>query len=136
MPTLTDDIKAFIVRGLGRYETPSEVAEAVYATFDVRVTRQQVHKYDPACAEPPAPRWRELHAAARKAFLNEVADVGVAHKAVRLRLLDRMTHTALANRYDLKAAYFLEQAARECGGMYDRRRYASVESDASPETEG
>jgi hypothetical protein len=130
MPTLTDDIKEFIVRGLGRYETPSEVAEAVYATFDIKLSRQQVYRYDPGCSQPPAPRWRELHAAARKAFLNEVADVGVAHKAVRLRLLDRMTHNALANRYDVRAAYFLEQAARECGGMYDRRRYASAPGDA------
>jgi hypothetical protein len=131
MTTLPDEIKAFIVRGLARYETPSEVAEAVYATFDLRVSRQLVHKYDPACTQPPAQRWRDLHSAARKAFMNEVADIGVAHKAVRLRLLDRMTHNALAGRFDVRAAYFLEQAARECGGMYDRRRYAPVAGDAS-----
>jgi hypothetical protein len=134
MPTLTDDIKEFIVRGLGRYETPSEVAEAVYATFDIKLTRQQVYRYDPDCSQRPAPRWRELHAAARKAFVNEVADIGVAHKAVRLRLLDRMTHSALANHADMRAAYLLEQAARECGGMYVRRGDASVKSDGS-ETE-
>ena len=29
MPTLTDEIKAFIVRGLARFDSPSEVAEAV-----------------------------------------------------------------------------------------------------------
>jgi len=131
MTTLTDEIKTFIVRSLARYETPSEVAEAVYATFDLKVSRQQVHRYDPDCAEPPASRWRDLHAAARQAYLREVADIGVAHKAVRLRLLDRMTRQALANHYPLHAACFLEQAAKECGGMYNRRRSVAVDDDRS-----
>ena len=46
MPTLTDEIKAFIVRGLARFDSPSEVAEAVKSTFGVEIGRQQVHTCD------------------------------------------------------------------------------------------
>ncbi|HVY98309.1 MAG TPA: DUF2280 domain-containing protein [Dongiaceae bacterium] len=122
MPTLTDEIKTFIVKGLACFDTPSEVAGAVKATFDVDVTRQQVHRYDPACVQPPARRWRALHAAARHAYLAQFAEIGVAHKAARLSALDRMVHQAAARNDFRLAASILEQAAKECGGMYDGRR--------------
>jgi len=123
MPTLTDEIKTFIVKGLACFDTPSEVAEAVKATFDVVVTRQHVHTYGPACSEPPAMRWRALHAATRQAFLDDAAEIGVANRNVRLRMLDRMAHRAEARHYLDLAAALLEQAAKECGGMYKRTRY-------------
>ena len=122
MPTLTDDIKAFIVRGLARFDTPSEVVEAVKANFDVALKRQHVYAYDPRCSQPPATRWQELHAATRAAFLREQSEIGVVHKTVRLRMLDRMAHRALASNYMVMAAAFLEQAAKECGGLYDSRK--------------
>jgi len=128
MSTLPDEIKTFIVMALAQYDSPSEVVEAVKTTFGIEITRQQVHSYDPSCSKTPASRWCELYAATREAFLREMAEIGIAHKAVRLRLLDRMTHRALANRYLDTAAAFLEQAAKECGGFYDRRPAArSVE---------
>jgi hypothetical protein len=119
---LTDEMKAFVVRGLARYQSPSEVAEGLRDAFGIEVSRQLVHRYDPDSARPPAQRWRDLHAAARQAFLDEAAVIGVAHKAVRLRLLDRMTQRALADNYTIKAAAFLEQAAKECGGIYESRK--------------
>ena len=65
MPTLTNAIKEFIVKGLACYDTPSQVGEAVNVNFGVVVSRQQVHRYDPECSPPPAQRWRDLHAATR-----------------------------------------------------------------------
>ena len=52
MPTLTDEIKTFIVRGLARFDTPSQVAEAVKANFNVELKRQHVYAYDPRCSQP------------------------------------------------------------------------------------
>jgi len=92
MPTLTDEIKAFIVRDLARFDRPSEVAEAVKSTFGVELGRRHVYAYDPRCTQPPAPRWCDLHAAIRAAFLQDAAAIGVVHKIVRLRMLDRMAH--------------------------------------------
>ena len=121
MPTLTDEIKTFIVIGLAQYDTPSEVVRAVGVNFGIEITRQQVHAYDPACSKPPAPRWRELHAATRQALLHDTAEIGIAHKAFRLRVLDRMARQAEARHSLGLTAAFLEQAAKECGGVYDRQ---------------
>jgi hypothetical protein len=121
MPTLTDEMKTFIVMGLARFETPTRVALAVRSAFGVEVTRHQVHRYDPKCSEPPAPRWRELHAATRAAFLAEIAEIGISHKVVRLKMLDEITNYALENHYRDDVAAYLKQAAKECGGIYERR---------------
>ncbi|HVZ00265.1 MAG TPA: DUF2280 domain-containing protein [Dongiaceae bacterium] len=122
MPPITDEIKTFIVRGLASFDTPSEVVAAVKVNFGVEVSRQQVYAYDPRCAQPPAPRWRELHAATRAAFLGEIAEIGIAHKAFRLRALDRMVHYALKHHYPGRAQSLLEQAAKECAGVFEQGR--------------
>ena len=75
MPILTDEIKEFIVKGLASFETAAEVAEAVKSTFGVEISRRHVYAYDPKCPQPPAPRWRDLHAAARAAYLSELAEI-------------------------------------------------------------
>ena len=125
MPTLTDEIKTFIVMGLARYDSPSDVAKAVGVNFGVAVDRRQVHAYDPACAKPPAQRWRDLHAATREALLHDTAQIGIAQKAFRLRVLDRMARDAEARHLLGLTAALLEQAAKECGGIYDRRKAAA-----------
>lgn len=127
MAILTDEIKAFIVRALARYETPSQVAEAVKANFNIEITRHQVHEYDANCSRPPAQRWRDLHAATRQAFLRDVAEIGIAQKAVRLAMLDRMAHRAFASNCTDAVAAFLEQAAKECGGVYENRRSVTLQ---------
>jgi hypothetical protein len=121
MPTLTDEIKEFIVKGLACFDTPSQVAEAVKVNFGIEVSRQQVYVYDPAGSQPPALRWREIHAATRTKFLRDVAEIGVSHKVVRLRVLDRLVHRCERNSVAL-AIDCLEQAAKECGGIYENRR--------------
>ena len=117
---LTDEVKAFIVRGLARYETPTQVAAAVQANFDIEITRRQVFAYDPAGSRPPAQRWIDLHAATRAKFMQASAEIGVAQKLVRLRMLDRFANRADEQNYTERAAKFLAQAAKECGGFYER----------------
>jgi hypothetical protein len=129
MSTLTDEIKEFIVKGLACYDTPSQVAEAVNVNFGITVSRQRVHRYDPGCSQPPAQRWRDLHAATRHALLREMAEIGIAHKAVRLRMLDRLAHRCEKNGVALALAC-LEQAAKECGGIYENRKGALPQPSA------
>ena len=129
MPTLTDDIKEFIVKGLACFDSPSQVAEAVI--FDLEISRQQVYAYDPACSQPPAPRWKELHAATRAKFLGDAAEIGIAQKAVRLRTLERMAQRAEANKQMERVAAFLEQAAKECVGVYESRNSPAPKSPAA-----
>jgi hypothetical protein len=119
---LTDEIRTFIVKSLACFDTPSQVAEAVKAHFDVEISRQHVYAYDPKSSQRVGQRWKELHAATRQAYLREVAEIGIADKTVRLAMLDRMAHHALANNRTTNAAALLEQAAKECGGLYESRR--------------
>jgi hypothetical protein len=121
MPTLTDEIKTFIVKGLACYDTPSQVAEAVKAMFGLEVSRKQFYYYDPGCSQPPAQRWRDLHAATRAALLRELSEIGIAHRAVRLRRLDRLASRSERNNVTT-ALKCLEMAAKECGGMYENRK--------------
>jgi len=117
---LTDEQKAFIVRGLARYETPTRVAASFQAEFGIAIDRRQVYAYDPAGSRPPAQRWLDLHAATRAKFLSAAAEIGIAQKVVRLRMLDRLANRAdEANKME-RAAGFLAQAAKECGGFYER----------------
>ena len=117
---LTDEMKAFIVRGLARYETPTRVAASAQAQFGIAIDRRQVFAYDPAGSRPPAQRWIDLHAATRAKFLRATAEIGVAQKMVRLRMLDRFANRADEGNYTERCAGFLEQAAKECGGFYER----------------
>jgi hypothetical protein len=127
---LTDEMKAFIVRGLARYETPTRVAASVQAEFGIAIDRRQVYAYDPAGSRPPAQRWIDLHAATRAKCLAAAAEIGVAQKVVRLRMLDRFANRAEEANKTERAAGFLAQAAKECGGFYER--YARPHRVAAP----
>ena len=129
---LTDEIKAFIVRGLARYETPTRVAASVQVQFGIAIDRRQVYAYDPAGSRPPAQRWIDLHAATRAKFLQATAEIGVAHKVVRLRMLDRFANRAEEHNYTERAAKFLVQAALECGGFYERYRRPQAAATGRP----
>ena len=126
MAVLTDEIKEFIVKGLACYDTPSFLVDAVRANFGIAITRQQVFEYDPRRA---AQRWRDLHAAARTAFLSEAAEISITHKLVRLRMLDRLAHDCERGSVAL-ALTCLKQAAMECGGMYESGRSGRVKVTA------
>ncbi len=132
MADLTDEQKAFVVQRLACFEGPSAVAKAVKETFGVEITRSHVFAYNPT--KPGyalADRWRELFDATRKAFLEDMADVGIVHKSVRLRRLDEMCHAALnARNYGL-AMQLLEQAAKEVGGAFTNRRELAGKDGAS-----
>ena len=93
---------------------------SVRTPFGIEIDRRQVFAYDPAGSRPPAQRWIDLHAATRAKFLQAMAEVGVAQKLVRLRMLDRYANRADENNQMERAAAFLAQAAKECGGFYER----------------
>jgi hypothetical protein len=129
---LSDEVKAFIVRGLARYETPSRVAAAVQTNFGIEIDRRQVFAYDPAGSRPPAQRWIDLHAATRAKFMGAMAEIGIAQKLVRVRMLDRYANRADGNNQMERAAAFMAQAAKECGGFYER--YQRPTATAAPST--
>ena len=121
-PKLSDEVKAFIVQRFAGYETPSRIAAAVRINFGIEIDRRRVFDYNPAGSRPPAQRWIDLHAATRAKFLRDVGEIGIAQKVVRLRMLDRFAQLAEDDHHYDRAARYLQQAARECGGFYEKHR--------------
>lgn len=124
MAALNTKVKAYIVRCLATYMTPSEVVDAVNKEFDgLIVTRQQVAKYDPdkASGINLSDKWQQLFVKHRKNFNDEVNSIPIANKAYRLRMLDDMAREALESKNRPLAAKLLEQAAKEVGEVYTNR---------------
>lgn len=124
MAALNDDVKLFIVQANACYDTPSVVVDAVKAEFSLAVTRQQVELYDPTkrAGRKLAGSWKAIFEETRKAFLEDTAAIGISHKAVRLRTLQRMAAKAESMGNMALAAQFMEQAAKECGNAYTNRQ--------------
>lgn len=121
---LTVEQQTFIVQAQACFDTPATVVKAVKEEFKIEVSRQLVEMYDPTkrCAERLGKRWRELFAETRKTFLEDTSKIGISHKAVRLRALDRMAARAEQQGNVRLAADVLKQAAEEVGGVYTNRR--------------
>jgi hypothetical protein len=75
-----------------------------------------------------APKWRTLFDAERKRFLEDVGNIGIAQKAVRLQRLEKLCTIALERRNVKLAAEVLEQAAKEMGEVFTNRREVRSES--------
>lgn len=121
---LPDAVKAFVVQRLACWDTPSQVSKAVKDEFGIELPRQNIHRYDPTvkAGADLSLKLRTLFEETRKVFTEETANIGISHKAVRLRRLDRMA-TALEERGNvLGAAQLLEQAAKECGGSFTNKQ--------------
>jgi hypothetical protein len=93
---LSGEVKAFIVRSLACFDTPSTVAEAVERQFGETVTRQVVQCYNPhwRAGAKLSQQWRQLFEETRKAFVEETNKIGISHRNVRLRKLDQQVALA------------------------------------------
>lgn len=134
MAVLTTEVRAFIVQGLACFDTPTQVAKDVMEHFGVEVTRQQVAQHDPTkvAGVSLGAKWKELFEETRQKFRDEVADIPIANKAVRLRALDRMAAKAESIKNMALAAQLMEQAAKEMGGAYTNRQQVDhTSSDGS-----
>ncbi|MFJ5317194.1 DUF2280 domain-containing protein [Pectobacterium versatile] len=135
MASLKPEVKAFIVQELACFDTPSQIVESVQKEFKVQVTRQQVASHDPtkAAGKGLAKRWVDMFYATRERFQNETADIPIANKAYRLRVLDRMAaNTEKAKNYGM-TAQLMEQAAKEVGDAYTNKlKVESTGKDGGP----
>ena len=121
---LSDEVKTYIVQALACFDAPSIVAAAVKKEFGIEVSRQLVESHDPnkKAASGLAPKWRVLFEETRKAFLEDTASIGISHRAVRLRALQRMADKAEGQGNMVLASSLLEQAAKEVGNSYTNHR--------------
>ena len=122
---LPSEVRMYILQRVACYDSPMQVVRAVKEQFDgLEIRRQLVEYYDPtrAYGEKLGPDLKELFYAERKKFLAEVAGIGITHKAMRLRRLERYLNTLEDRNNLIAAAAILEQAAKECGDAFTNTR--------------
>jgi hypothetical protein len=121
---LTPEAQAFVVQAVACFDQPSVVAAAVNKEFGIKITPQAIEKYDPTkrAGRLLALRWRTMFEDARKRFLEKTDEIGISHRAVRLRALNRMADRAELQGNVALAAQLHKQAAEEMGNAYTNRR--------------
>jgi len=120
---LTHEIRAKIVAGWARYDTPIEIRREIQETYQVDVDMQQIYALNPEGASwKGSKRWEAVFAAERKMFLESAGRIGIAQKVVRLQRLDKLCRMALDKRNVKLAAELMEQAAKEMGEVFTNRR--------------
>lgn len=122
---LSSEVQRAIVTRLAAFQPPSEVREGIKADHDVDVSPSAILYYHPDHSPRLGAEWRELFRATRERVIRDESDIGLAHRAVRLRRLDRLAHKAEQRGSLVLAGKFLEQAARETGGAYTNHHVVS-----------
>ncbi|MEW5993335.1 MAG: DUF2280 domain-containing protein [Candidatus Zixiibacteriota bacterium] len=124
---LPEAVKVFIVRQLAAFEPPSSVVSMVKAEYGLDVKPQTVECYHPerkAGARLSAKLKAEFYRS-RERHLTSVDDIPIAHKAMRLRRLQRLADRAANSGNVVLEASLIEQAAKEAGGVYEGKRQVS-----------
>jgi hypothetical protein len=120
---LSGAVKVFIVERLACFERPVDVQAAVLKEFGVKVTLPQLALYNPTLASGHAlsKTLKEVFEETRKRFLDDTTGIAIAHKAYRLRVMDRMLAKVELQGNVALAAQLLEQAAKEDGGAFTNK---------------
>jgi hypothetical protein len=132
---LAEDVKERIVQELACFRTPAAVVKEIKAVFGIDVTPQQVEAYDPnkVAGRALSKKWRTIFEATRAEYIARTADIGVSHKAIRLRVLQRMIDRAETIGNYALTAEMLAQAAKEMGDAFsNRQRHEVTGKDGGP----
>ncbi len=124
MPSkLTGQQKAYVVKRLAAYDKPTAIALGLQEIFGVTISPQGIEHYDPErpAGHDLAPQWRDVFRAARKAYIEQTADIGHMEKLVRLRLRERMAISAWEKDNYKLANEILNDIAREAGDAFAGR---------------
>ncbi|MDN7490581.1 DUF2280 domain-containing protein [Burkholderia sp. AU45274] len=135
MAALAENVKLRIVQALACFDTPSQVAKEIKAEFGLDVAPQQCEAYDPnkRAGQRLSDKYRAIFEETRKTFLEDTSLIGVSHRAVRLRTLQRMIDKCEAQGNVGMVAQLLEQVAKETGDAYtNRHRLEHTGKDGGP----
>lgn len=132
---LDNEHKVFVVQSLAMFDTPNEVVKTVKEAFGITMAKQSIEAYDPTkrAGRDLAKRWRELFESTRAEFLKDTAAIGISHRAVRMRKLQRQVDLNEDRGNSQMVAALLKQAAEEMGDCYtDRRRLEHTGKNGGP----
>lgn len=125
---LTEEAQTYVVQALACFETPTDVADAVRKEFGIEITKQTIEAYDPnkLAGRNISDKWRAIFEETRARFLTNTAEIPLAHRTVRLRVLQRMAAAAEKSKNYNMTAQLIEQIAKECGDAYSNRQRVEV----------
>lgn len=130
MADLTEEQKREIVEALACYNDVTTIIAAFHRDFGLQLDRKQVGRYDPTRSYyAGGDKWREIFEARRRAFLEDLSAIPVAHKAYRLNVLQEGIDAARRANNWLLVAQLLEQAAKEVGGALTNERKLRVDDN-------
>lgn len=123
-PKIPEEVKIFIVQSLACFDSPSSVAASLKAEHGIAITRQAIESYDPTktAGRRLSPKLTAIFEATRDGFVEDLSKIGISHRSVRMRILDRMANKAEERGNSVLVAQLLKQAAEEMGGAYTNRR--------------
>lgn len=123
---LSEDVKRFIVKSLAVFESPSDVMLSVKEKFKVSITRAGIQTYDPTkvAGEDLSEDLKTLFFETRKNF-EETEIIPLSKKIYRIKKLAKFVENAESLGNDVAAAAYLEQIAKEEGGMFTNKREIS-----------
>ena len=134
---LSAELQTFVVQSLACFDSPTEIAAVLKQDQSIEITPQGIESYDPTkkAGARLSNKWTELFNATRETFLKDTALVGISHRAVRLRALNRMAQRAEQSGDMSMTAQLLEQAAKEVGDAYTNRRQLTGPNNGPIQTE-
>ena len=124
---LSVEQQTYAVQALACFDSPSVVAALLKKDFGVVISPQGVECYDPKkrAGRRMAKKWKAIFEETRKTFLEDTSQIGISHRTVRLRAIQRMADKAETLGNMVLASSLMEQAAKEMGGSYSNRREIS-----------
>jgi hypothetical protein len=119
---LSEEAKDFATSCFARFMRPGQVIAAIEERYEVTIDRRQIQHYDPTTAKGQTlgKKRKALFEAVRKRFLEELDEIPIANKAVRLQQLQEHYNRAVDGKVPnvRLALEVLEKAAKEAGGVH------------------
>lgn len=120
-PKLTEEAKVYVVTSMALWKTPTEILKVLAEEFGTPISTPALYNYDPRNPNCPE-RWKDLHAATRKAYVEGVANLAGSSKAWRIDQLLGLHERAKAAGNLVLAAALLKQIAEDHGDVYTKVR--------------
>lgn len=137
MARLNKRVKLFIVRSLAMFDTPTETAKAVQEEFGIQVTKQQCEAYDPTkrTGQDLSEEFKKEFYRVREDINKNIKAIPIANIAYRLMRLQRLVDHEQYKENPVLLPAFLEQAAKEVGGLYTNRKEITGAGGGAIQTE-
>lgn len=132
---IPEPAKVAIIVGLACFDSISTVAETIKNDFGLKVSPQAIEAHDPTkrAGRKLATKWKALFDATRATFIEDTSTIPIAHRATRLRALNRMADLAERRGNMAMASKLLEQAAKEVGNAFTNKvDHQSSDGSMSP----